>query len=287
MDSYLDTSHGITPIVQKLPYTLHNKWVSLASHYKEKYHTSYSPFAFFAKFVCDKAKTLNDPSFAALTGGWSMGKSESSFRPNMRTPISVKKTEVSVNSDSSHNNYSEKNMADPDKQCPLHNKPHPLRKCGFRSKSLDERKAYLREKHICFWCYASTSHLAKDCGKNVQCRECRSDRHSTALHPGPALWMTEISVTTTDQGGEQDEGAPQAVTSKCTDICGTTVRGRSCSKICLVRVYPAGQRERAVKAYAVLDEQSNKSLARKEFFLALWHYRGHSSIHPEDLLGSH
>lgn len=34
----------------------------------------------------------------------------------------------------------------------------------------------------------------------------------------------------------------------------------------MVRVYPAGQREKAVKAYAVLDEQSNKSLAKTELF---------------------
>jgi len=67
--NYLDTSRGITPIVQKLPYFLHDKWVSVASHYKEKYHTSYPPFSFFAKFVFDQAKTLNDPSFAPLTGG--------------------------------------------------------------------------------------------------------------------------------------------------------------------------------------------------------------------------
>lgn len=82
----------------------------------------------------------------------------------------------------------------------------------------------------------------------------------------PAPWLTESFVSTRDQGGEQGDGALQAVTSKCTDICGTTVRSRSCSKICLVKVYPAGQRERAVKTYVVLDEQSNKSLARSELF---------------------
>lgn len=97
--------------------------------------------------------------------------------------------------------------------------------------SLEERKAYLKEKNICYRCCASTSHLAKDCGKNIQCRECRSDSHPTALHPGPAPWTTGISVTMRDQGGEQDEGVPQTVTSKCIGICGSTVKSRSCSKI--------------------------------------------------------
>lgn len=132
--SYLDTSRGITPIVQKLPYSLHDKWVSLASRYKENHQASYPPFSFFAKFVCDQAKTLNDPSFAPLTSGWRTGKPEHPFKSNMKIPISVKKTEVSSNSKSMQASPSGKRRAEPDEQCPLHNKPHPLRNCrGFRS----------------------------------------------------------------------------------------------------------------------------------------------------------
>lgn len=56
------------------------------------------------------------------------------------------------------------------------------------------------------------------------------------------------------------------MTSKCTEIFGHSTTSRSCSKICLVRVYPAGQTEKALKMYAVLDEQSNRSLAKTAFF---------------------
>jgi len=77
----LDTSRGITPLVQKLPYFLHDKWVSLASHYKEAYRVPYPQFSVFAKFVCDQAKILNDPSFAVLTGP-SMNKTERLFKQN-------------------------------------------------------------------------------------------------------------------------------------------------------------------------------------------------------------
>lgn len=263
--SYLDTSRGITPIVQKLPYSLHDKWVSLASRYKEAYRASYPPFSIFAKFVCDQAKILNDPSFTALTGP-SMNKTERPFKQNL-TPVSVRRTDVSVDTDNHQDNSGEKAPIDLDKQCPLHLKPHPLRKCrGFRSKSLDERKTYLRDKNICYRCCASSSHLAKNCDKNIQCRECNSDSHPTALHPGPAPWTSGAPVMAKDQGGEQREGASLAITSKCTDICGTASRSRSCAKICLVSVYPEGHRERAVRTYAVVDEQSNRSLARSEFF---------------------
>lgn len=33
-----------------------------------------------------------------------------------------------------------------------------------------------------------------------------------------------------------------------------------------MKIYPAGHQEKAVKAYAVLDEQSNRSLAKSELF---------------------
>lgn len=69
-----------------------------------------------------------------------------------------------------------------------------------------------------------------------------------------------------DQGGEQQHDEPPEVMSKCTEICGDSFGSRSCAKICLVRVYPTGRRERAIKAYAVLDEQSNRSLAKTELF---------------------
>ena len=166
------------------------------------------------------------------------------------------------------NNTAVRKHDDPDKQCPLHNKPHPLRKCrSFRNKTLEERKAYLKEKHICFKCCASSTHVAKDCGKPVLCQDCNSDRHPAALHPGPAPWKTEAHVRNVDHSGERQtlEAIP-SVTLKCTEICGSVNTSKSCSKICLALVYPAGQRHLAMKTYIVLDEQSNKSLGRTEFF---------------------
>ncbi|KAJ8369449.1 hypothetical protein SKAU_G00094770 [Synaphobranchus kaupii] len=176
------------------------------------------------------------------------------------------KTKVSSEGEDKQNNV-ERKVENPDRLCPLHNKPHPLRKFrGFCSKTLEERKAYLKEKHVCFKCCASTTHLAKDCDKYVLCTRCNSNRHPSALHPEPAVWKPVSSAIREDQGGEQQEDGTLEVMSKCTEVCGDSFGSRSCSKICLVRVYPAGHREKAVKAYAVLDEQSNRSLAKTELF---------------------
>lgn len=79
-------------------------------------------------------------------------------------------------------------------------------------------------------------------------------------------------------GGEQEADTSTAVTSKCTEICGTTSSLRSCSKICLAKVYPAEHPEKAVRMYVVMDDQSNRSLARFDFFDLFW-IRGSSVIY--------
>ncbi|CAE1279280.1 unnamed protein product [Acanthosepion pharaonis] len=53
---------------------------------------------------------------------------------------------------------------------------------------------------------------------------------------------------------------------KCTQVCGGDLSEKSCSKICLVNVYPADQPDKTVRMYAIIDEQSNRSLVRSDFF---------------------
>lgn len=55
------------------------------------------------------------------------------------------------------------------------------------------------------------------------------------------------------------------MSSLCTDVC-HGISTKSCSKICLVKVFPKGHPENAVKMYAMLDDQSNRSPARSTFF---------------------
>ncbi|XP_030613054.1 uncharacterized protein LOC115799898 [Archocentrus centrarchus] len=98
---------------------------------------------------------------------------------------------------------------------------------------------------------ASTSKSARSL------RTSRSSGSAIYKAPSPAL----------EDGGEGENG-PDAVnvTTTCTDVCSPGQWGRSCSKICLAWVYPKGYKDRAIKAYVILDDQSNRSLARPEFF---------------------
>lgn len=43
---------SISPIVQKLPCNLQDKWISQGSKYKEEYHISYHPVSFLTQFIC-------------------------------------------------------------------------------------------------------------------------------------------------------------------------------------------------------------------------------------------
>lgn len=120
--------------------------------------------------------------------------------------------------------------------------------------------------------------MARDCKVAWKCTECESDRHIAAMHPGTA---PQASIAPTLAPEESEEGkelmrdpAP-TVTSKCTDICGEGQPAMSCSKICLVRVFAQGQRDKAINTYAVLDDQSNRSLARPKIF-ELFNVKSHS-----------
>ncbi|XP_041417319.1 uncharacterized protein LOC108712235 [Xenopus laevis] len=136
---------------------------------------------------------------------------------------------------------------------------------SLQRKTLEDRKQFLKDNNICFRCCTTTSHFARNCEVSVSCSECGSTEHNMALHPGPP---SQAVHQTEDHEKKQidTDKTNTVVTSQCTEICKGVVGGKSCSKICLVRVYPASHRDKAIKAYAILDDQSNRSLAKSTFF---------------------
>ena len=100
----------------------------------------------------------------------------------------------------------------------------------------------------------------------MDCKECASNRHTSALHPGLAPWKSKSSPPASENGEGGEQADNQEVTSKCTEVCRDGMSLRACSKICLVSVFPEGQREDSRRMYAILDEQRNCSLVTSEFF---------------------
>lgn len=52
--AFLDTACGVNPIVEKLPYSLQERWISHASKYKVDFNATFPPFSTFSNFVRSK-----------------------------------------------------------------------------------------------------------------------------------------------------------------------------------------------------------------------------------------
>lgn len=166
---YLDTARGIHPVVEKLPFGLQERWMTYGSKYKEEHSVSFPPFSAFVAFISRESKMRNDPGFKhSVQPGLVPTKMRFQDRQSKREAISVIRTEV-VSTES--NPTAGTNIHDPNKECPIHKKPHALKKCrAFREMPLEERKAYLKRNLICFRCCASTNHQAKICKADPLCR---------------------------------------------------------------------------------------------------------------------
>ena len=102
------------------------------------------------------------------------------------------------------------------------------------------------------------------------CTECGSNKHLAALHVDGEQRHGGEQTANKDKSGDgtnpQQSQQAGEITAKCTEVCGNSPGGKSCSKICLANVYLSGHPETKVKSYVVIDDQSNSSLAKSELF---------------------
>jgi hypothetical protein len=270
--SYLDTYLGVNELVQKLPYGLPEKWRSRGKDYKEKNNVSFPPFEFFVSFVRKMADERNDPSFdfSTFEGSYSNTVRKPFDKQSTKPRVVARKTAV----DNSHQ------TSDP-KNCPIHLRPHSLEQCrGFKAKTHDEKLKILQELGLCFRCCVSKEHRSRECTVKVKCSECGSERHPSVLHMDSGKRAEQSQRTETEYGGERTtpKSVSTDVSSNCTEVCGDSLSSKSCAKICLVKVYPPGKPELAKHVYVILDDQSNRSLAKTELFDLLG-IEGHTSAY--------
>ncbi|XP_033728036.1 uncharacterized protein LOC117317344 [Pecten maximus] len=251
--AYFDSSGGVNLIVQKLPYGLQEGWTKHANKYKNINDSCFPPFTVFVKFLFDIARMKNDPSFVYDTPqeakpGHSKGKTGQQ--------VTSRKTETVA---PCRVNQQETNKKEIQQVCPLHQTAHSLNMCrAFRQKGISERKQFLRDNGICYRCCGQKKHLAKDCKKTISCALCKSQSHPTALHVAEPTRQTDNTSPTIDD---------HAVSTTCTAVCGDPAKAsKSCAKTVLVVVHPIGDPDNALRLYAVIDEQSNRTLAKSQLF---------------------
>ncbi|XP_026184221.1 uncharacterized protein LOC113143018 [Mastacembelus armatus] len=214
--TYLEPAQGVRQIVEKLPFNLQERWTVVGTQYKETHCVPFPPFSVFMQFVQQQAKMKNDPSFISSASSHVTLRTENPPPYNRKVTVSAHKTDIAANSPQF--SPGSKKMEEPDRQCPIHKKPHPLKKCKlFRDKPIEERKAYLKEHHICYRCCGSVQHIAKDCKAMVKCIECDSTKHISALHPGPAFPPKSTTPESQFNDGEEPSENSPSVTSKCTE----------------------------------------------------------------------
>ncbi|XP_078311581.1 uncharacterized protein LOC144618784 [Crassostrea virginica] len=256
--AYFDSSVGVNPIIDKLPNGLKEKWISRASKYKETNGQCFPPFQFFVSFVKEMSRVKNDPSFSYSEIVSQQAKTARSPTYPVKTRIpSATTLKTDVKPDSGGKGA----------VCAIHGTSHRLSECrAFEAKSLEARKNFLRDKGLCFKC-CDFQHKSRHCREKLACSVCDSDKHTTVMHgdipqkayggEGRLKFSTNIPTTVPD---------PLVVESSCTEICGGVTCGKSCAKILPVFVHPEGHPENSVKVYVILDDQSNRSLARSSFF---------------------
>jgi len=250
--SYFDTSMGINQVVSKLPPPLQAKWRDKASNYKRLNSVAFPPFSFFVDFISSQASTLNDPGFNFESDNNNV-TSRDKVRFTQKSRVQVNKTAVSTSTQPERLSL----------KCVIHKTNHSLNNCrAFRSKSIGDRRKILKENGICFKCLESRDHLSRECTKTIFCQECTSSYHSTGMHFGDSSKLKTEQV----HGGEPSKHT--VVQANCMEICKGDFSGKSCAKILPVYISHNDNSSKRIKTYIILDEQSNRSLARKELFNA-------------------
>ncbi|XP_070203432.1 uncharacterized protein [Littorina saxatilis] len=238
-----NSSTGVNAVMNKLPRGIQQRWITQAFKYKTVHSVPFPPFSYLVDFVRTQSKILNDPAFNF--------QSEPVKPHEQRNPRNqqafARKTDIDQNEDKPH---------EPPDKCPIHKSQHTLATCNaFKAKSWNDRVALLKEKKICYKCLSSTKHIAKKCPATVSCEKCNKPDHCTAMHRGER----RESQAPSDHGGEGRRD--NNVENKCTTLCDSINANRSCGKIVQVRIYSAEASTRPTTVYAVIDDQSNRSLA--------------------------
>lgn len=265
--AYFDSSTGVTPVVNKLPFNLQEKWTTSAYKYMETHHVTYPPFHHFCDFLRQQSRIRNNPSFVYNT----------TPPPKESTPkLNVKKTNpddrnappsVRVRNEGTvQTALKETNSLE---VCPLHNTNHSLLKCKkFKSKPIDVRRKFLQEHNLCFRCCTS-GHLRRNCRAVVACDDCGSDKHTTVMHVNfdPLKYnRNQCGEQAETKSGEQTEVKDDTVVKSACALCGYkgNFAGKSCAKIVPTKVYHISQSDKMMKVYVLIDDQSSKSFVSPE-----------------------
>ena len=263
-------------VVSKLPANLQAKWRDQVFKKKKKRVNGATCFADLAEFVESASESANDPVFGRealnkrkeeakplkvkepLNKGRELPSKakmpprkpenpwkykESSFATN---PSGTVKPPVSDGAGPTNNRGSP--------SCHICSRAHDLDDCElFNRKTPELKRAFLREKNMCFGCYG-TNHLSRNCSNKRKCKHC-GRLHPSALHiDGFQLPQKDI---TSPAKQENDKAVNNACTNPQNASCHAAKLNESVilHAILPVRVKRKGNTE-TITTYAFYDNGS-------------------------------
>ena len=253
--SALNHPFNLQAIVQKLPLYLHNKWRDNVTKLR-KYHGKIADFGDLSEFVTTAAESANDPIYSrkALGTHNQFGTVKSGRNIRQQTSTSFATTA---------------DVPQPKSQtkCVMCSGDHDTEECQeFLSKNVEERRNYLKEKHLCFGCYGA-NHSSRFCRQKRICRICEK-RHPTGLHiDNFNLSMLQNSMSQMDNN-KTNKSEPRSVNPPIEiqeSVCSATnlQEPTIMHSILPVRVTQKGT-NKTVLTYAFLDNGSSGCFVTNE-----------------------
>ena len=270
----LDHPHNMQSMVKKLPFHLQDRWRREANRIRVT-REKIPEFADFVTFVKTEAVIATDSVFSREA----LSRLDNEDRPNKlstsgRTPSKPKFSRDRItNYVSSHatsvagqSNAEERNTIS---SCILCQKDHDLDDCpAYLKKNLQDRKAFLKEKELCFACYGH-GHRSKGCAIRRICKTC-SRRHPTGLHDDNFRLTQAVRKRQSIHVASSNK-VTDAVTSAHTVMDEATCDVNRKHSVAAVPIVPVKLTiaDRAIVTYAMLDNCSSGTFISEDVAVSL------------------
>ena len=250
-------------MLSKLPVWLINRRNRIVAKRKEQ-RSEFSPFNDFVEIVRKEANIACDPitSPQSLKDHYLTDTEKAVQQPQdkKRFPGSC-----TLLSDVKENAESGSAEAKTKGACALCKGKHEHDVCKvFLSKSLAERKAFIRERSLCYGCL-QTGHVSKRCRHRKKCSVC-SQFHSSSLH-GDVKCQSNTEVKVGTMNTEASLVTHEAQSGSVSDMnqhsqsgvvfLGNTGQSSKCSMILPFYLSHGDSPEKEILIYALLDTQSD------------------------------
>ena len=265
----LDDERENRKLLAKLPDWLVSRWNRIAVQWREEKKAS-PPFKEFMLFMTKEARIACDPvsSLQSLKSDQvNVGVEKVDFgRSENRTSRKV----GSFLSEASHKPAPKVSVNQREKkECALCQRNHEIDTCKeFLSKTVDGRKAFARQKGLCFGCLSS-DHVAKFCKQRKTCKVC-NHLHPTSLH-GDRRDVAKGKEMHTKNSDSKPSSSSQHSVSGCSSTSLMNHSGMGHMSSMILPVYVSHEscpgNERLV--YALLDSQSDTTFILEDTCSAL------------------